>query len=72
MTGIKAKAEKLQQLQATLGKTNAEMAELIGVSRKTLENALEGGTVSSTFMAKVSVTFGISFDTYFETVEVAA
>lgn len=65
--GIKAKTDKLKELQRALGANDSGMAELIGCTRQTYRRAIEGGTVSAAFIAKVSLKFQVPFDTYFET-----
>ena len=68
MTGIKAKTEELRALQESLKKNDSGMAELIGCTRTTYRNAIEGENVSAGFMARVSVAFNVPFDQYFQTV----
>lgn len=64
-TGIKAKTEQLTGLQSALGKTNSEMAKLIGCTRKTYQSAINGENVSAGFMARVTLAFNVPFDRYF-------
>lgn len=67
MTGVKAKTEALKTLQATLRKNDSGMAQLIGCTRGTYRNAIDGENVSASFMARVSVAFNVPFDQYFQT-----
>ena len=69
--GIKAKTTELRALQRSLKKNDSGMAELIGCTRKTYRNAIDGENVSAGFMAKVSVAFNVPFDTYFHTAPAA-
>lgn len=67
--GIKAKADKLAELQASLGKNDSAMAELIGCERQTYRNAKAGHNVSAGFVAKVTLAFNVPLDYYFRTTE---
>lgn len=64
---IKAKTEKLIELQKALGYSDQVMADKIRVSRHTWRSAIEGKNVSAGFIAKVTVAFQVPFDQYFHT-----
>lgn len=66
---VKAKAEKLIQLQKALGFSDQAMADKVHCTRQTWRNAIEGENVSAGFIARVSVAFQVPFDTYFQIAE---
>lgn len=68
MPAIRAKSQKLAELQSALDLSDQAMAEKIGCSRQTWKHAVEGENVSAGFIAKVSKTFQVPFDTYFHIV----
>lgn len=63
---IKAKVDKLTALQKSLGHNDSAMAQLIGCTRQTYRNALEGKNVSAGFIARLTLALRVPFDTYFE------
>lgn len=63
---IKAKVDKLADLQKSLGHNDTAMAALIGCTRQTYRNALEGKNVSAGFIARLTLVMQVPFDTYFE------
>lgn len=63
---IKAKSEKLADLQKSLHASDQAMADKVHCTRQTWRSALNGENVSAGFVAKVSLAFQVPFDTYFK------
>lgn len=56
---IKLNTEAMKTLVRTLGLSESQAAERIGVKRQTFVRAMEGGNVSAAFVAGVLIGFGL-------------